>query len=360
LFIFVVWNQHLNVLFQQYVTVDVRTNNRPDEISWTVFDGNRSIMNNHDYEANYTNYTQTASVGDVCMTFRIQSPPENDPIDFKVSYNQYVVASQISFRFLSANSAFQSHSFGNICEENEDSSRKGFSMFIIIKFAPLFFCCCLAVKRREVYLQDSEDEDDANSITSTDLEMQRLKLMRQLIVRKVVEVTRVPITTTESDTSNVETNIPNQGIFSKLLEGMTATYTAVLPQQTTANKSVHFSEPLTVEIIDFSSKEDPTDEEYNNKSNNQSQSSSNSVARFQSQLFHSKNETQTCCEICLMDYEVGDEVCFSPNEECAHAFHKDCIVDWLLNKNSCPICRRNYLDVKCKPTFPLVLPTTGN
>ena len=50
-----------------------------------------------------------------------------------------------------------------------------------------------------------------------------------------------------------------------------------------------------------------------------------------------------CCDICLMDYEVGDEVCWSPNEECIHAFHKDCILDWLMRNKNCPECRREYL-----------------
>ena len=52
------------------------------------------------------------------------------------------------------------------------------------------------------------------------------------------------------------------------------------------------------------------------------------------------------CDICLLEYKVGDEVAWSPNIECTHAFHKDCILDWLVRKTSCPSCRRDYL--KCK------------
>lgn len=51
----------------------------------------------------------------------------------------------------------------------------------------------------------------------------------------------------------------------------------------------------------------------------------------------------TGCDICLREYNVGEEVSWSPNEECTHAFHKACITDWLMTHSSCPCCRRNYL-----------------
>lgn len=50
------------------------------------------------------------------------------------------------------------------------------------------------------------------------------------------------------------------------------------------------------------------------------------------------------CDICLMNYEVDEEICWSRNRECRHVFHKDCILDWLLQNSSCPVCRRDYLD----------------
>jgi hypothetical protein len=51
----------------------------------------------------------------------------------------------------------------------------------------------------------------------------------------------------------------------------------------------------------------------------------------------------TTCDICLLDYEVGEEVAWSTNEGCIHAFHKECIVDWLLRNPKCPLCRRDYV-----------------
>lgn len=51
----------------------------------------------------------------------------------------------------------------------------------------------------------------------------------------------------------------------------------------------------------------------------------------------------TGCNICLMKFEVDEKVCWSRNPDCIHGFHKECIVDWLMNENKCPICRRDYI-----------------
>lgn len=58
-----------------------------------------------------------------------------------------------------------------------------------------------------------------------------------------------------------------------------------------------------------------------------------------------------CCGICLLDYEIGEEVALSPNEECVHAYHKECIVGWLRKNDDCPLCRQPYLcaEVACEP-----------
>jgi hypothetical protein len=54
----------------------------------------------------------------------------------------------------------------------------------------------------------------------------------------------------------------------------------------------------------------------------------------------------TTCDICLIDYKVGDDVAWSPNLECTHAFHKECVLDWLVRKPTCPNCRHDYLKGK--------------
>ncbi|KAL4575452.1 hypothetical protein LXL04_022296 [Taraxacum kok-saghyz] len=47
----------------------------------------------------------------------------------------------------------------------------------------------------------------------------------------------------------------------------------------------------------------------------------------------------TCCSICLQDFEVEDAAAMFP--KCEHKFHPECISQWLLAHNSCPVCRRS-------------------
>jgi hypothetical protein len=43
------------------------------------------------------------------------------------------------------------------------------------------------------------------------------------------------------------------------------------------------------------------------------------------------------CAICLAKLESGDVVGDIP---CSHVFHKDCLKDWLKQKNRCPLCQQ--------------------
>lgn len=54
-------------------------------------------------------------------------------------------------------------------------------------------------------------------------------------------------------------------------------------------------------------------------------------------------EEEDHCPICLGEFEVGQDICRSPNEKCSHIFHVHCVVPWLLKNNDCPCCREDYL-----------------
>ena len=58
-----------------------------------------------------------------------------------------------------------------------------------------------------------------------------------------------------------------------------------------------------------------------------------------------KDDAAVACAICLMDYRMGDEICFSHNRRCNHHFHADCLTEWLVEQKrvDCPCCRNNYL-----------------
>eukprot|EP00543_Licmophora_paradoxa_P003554 CAMPEP_0202451512 /NCGR_PEP_ID=MMETSP1360-20130828/9933_1 /ASSEMBLY_ACC=CAM_ASM_000848 /TAXON_ID=515479 /ORGANISM="Licmophora paradoxa, Strain CCMP2313" /LENGTH=282 /DNA_ID=CAMNT_0049070097 /DNA_START=463 /DNA_END=1311 /DNA_ORIENTATION=- len=53
----------------------------------------------------------------------------------------------------------------------------------------------------------------------------------------------------------------------------------------------------------------------------------------------------TDCSICLLQYQPGDKIVRSPNPQCAHVFHEDCIVTWLCTRTTpaCPCCRQIYI-----------------
>ncbi len=50
------------------------------------------------------------------------------------------------------------------------------------------------------------------------------------------------------------------------------------------------------------------------------------------------------CPICMESYRTNDEIAWSRNKDCQHAFHLDCIMGWLLEHDSCPMCRNEYLN----------------
>ena len=54
------------------------------------------------------------------------------------------------------------------------------------------------------------------------------------------------------------------------------------------------------------------------------------------------------CAICLRDYEKGDTIVTSCNRSCPHAFHRECIVEWLVRMQEgtpCPCCRRTFVEL---------------
>lgn len=52
------------------------------------------------------------------------------------------------------------------------------------------------------------------------------------------------------------------------------------------------------------------------------------------------------CDICLLAFEKGQIVAWSHNAQCEHAYHLDCITDWLIKQKTCPNCRADYLRQK--------------
>jgi Ring finger domain len=52
------------------------------------------------------------------------------------------------------------------------------------------------------------------------------------------------------------------------------------------------------------------------------------------------------CAICLSPYEVGETLVWSSNDLCQHAFHSQCMQNWILQQRGpphCPCCRQIFL-----------------
>jgi len=45
------------------------------------------------------------------------------------------------------------------------------------------------------------------------------------------------------------------------------------------------------------------------------------------------------CAICLEVFQKGNKIISLP---CAHIYHNNCIKEWLLKKNFCPICKYEF------------------
>lgn len=52
------------------------------------------------------------------------------------------------------------------------------------------------------------------------------------------------------------------------------------------------------------------------------------------------------CAVCLIEYAIGDEITWSSNCKCPHAFHAECMTEYAERKRDvapCPMCRRDFL-----------------
>jgi len=66
---------------------------------------------------------------------------------------------------------------------------------------------------------------------------------------------------------------------------------------------------------------------------------------FRTQRRNQKFTTTTCttCSICIDEFEEGEKVRLLPR--CGHAFHTDCILPWLKDRQGCcPLCKMGVLD----------------
>ena len=62
--------------------------------------------------------------------------------------------------------------------------------------------------------------------------------------------------------------------------------------------------------------------------------------QFMTSLNTLSSKADETCSICLENYTKDDLVKELP--KCKHYFHAECILPWLENTNTCPVCRQEY------------------
>jgi len=70
------------------------------------------------------------------------------------------------------------------------------------------------------------------------------------------------------------------------------------------------------------------------------------------------------CAICLSEYVSGDTIVTSCDPMCSHAFHQECIIEWLVKMQvgaPCPCCRRTFVELSppAAPAIPVATPVAN-
>ncbi len=98
----------------------------------------------------------------------------------------------------------------------------------------------------------------------------------------------------------------------------------------------------TVVLSSISSEDDNNTEEISSDGSTTSSTSSSS-----SDIESNPKCVSNLCAICLEEYHEGETIVWASNKKCPHAFHRDCLVSYLVkvkteNHYPCPCCRQNF------------------
>lgn len=141
----------------------------------------------------------------------------------------------------------------------------------------------------------------------------------------------------------------------------------VLPhEEELSRRSTHLSKLLSSSLREnsFIVRRDGTQDNQNLETNNDEEDQLNEISHLNKDdiyieslhsirsamevnVYPNKDENGTyspqSCPICFEPYKKGDEVAWSRNIRCYHAYHLNCILYWLMNHDTCPMCRADYI-----------------
>merc|ERR1711865_1048188 len=76
----------------------------------------------------------------------------------------------------------------------------------------------------------------------------------------------------------------------------------------------------------------------NNNDNGDDDNNNNYTPSRPRRKIYTTTTTSSMCSICIDDFEEGEKLRLFPN--CGHAFHTDCILPWLTQRQGCcPYCK---------------------
>lgn len=57
---------------------------------------------------------------------------------------------------------------------------------------------------------------------------------------------------------------------------------------------------------------------------------------------------ERCC-ICIGNYKPGQAICKAITPKCNHIFHQVCLIKWLADNDTCPLCKVDIMNEKSQP-----------
>mmetsp|Transcript_32549 Transcript_32549/g.66307 ORF Transcript_32549/g.66307 Transcript_32549/m.66307 type:complete len:612 (+) Transcript_32549:312-2147(+) len=124
---------------------------------------------------------------------------------------------------------------------------------------------------------------------------------------------------------------------------------------TTTNMTYSSSHSQTISLESMASSSSHT----NNSTQMENSADSNNATSFEEE--EELKSVPNNCAICLSEYVSGDTIVTSCDPMCPHAFHQECIVEWLVKMQvgaPCPCCRRTF--VQLSPSRQPAAATTTN
>jgi len=238
---------------------------------------------------------------------------------------------------------------------------------IVIGFVVVFVASCKQLERNSLSNISNNNDDNNNNGQGTDLtteerqQNRRLKVLTSIIHKKVLSRRKV---TTGDDHDEDDVGhalvLPHEKTLSnrRIVQG--GSIAAATPKEESfldndvQEQTLYEYYLSSIVPIPFSPASNGDDGKRNDNDNGNDnngdpgkddiymeslrQQNQSSLISISASLYSPKS-----CPICLEEYKAGDEIAWSKNNECPHAFHLDCMINWLMDHDECPLCRADYL-----------------